>query len=129
MCPSEFGLNTNKISLRVKKNMSQTILQSVPVGEKVGIAFSGGLDTSCALRWMKTKGALPYAYTANLAQPDETDYEAIPRRAMEYGAEKARLIDCRAQLVNEASLLFSPVLSIFRRAVSSTSTPRRSAAL
>ena len=81
--------------------MSQTILQSVPVGEKVGIAFSGGLDTSCALRWMKTKGALPYAYTANLAQPDETDYEAIPRRAMEYGAEKARLIDCRAQLVNE----------------------------
>ncbi|MBS5217693.1 MAG: argininosuccinate synthase, partial [Sutterella wadsworthensis] len=81
--------------------MSQTILQSVPVGEKVGIAFSGGLDTSCALRWMKTKGALPYAYTANLAQPDETDYEAIPRRAMEYGAEKARLVDCRAQLVNE----------------------------
>ena len=78
---------------------------------------------------MKTKGALPYAYTANLAQPDETDYEAIPRRAMEYGAEKARLIDCRAQLVNEASPLFSPVLSIFRRAVSSTSTPRRSAAL
>lgn len=90
-----------QISLRVKKNMSQTILQSVPVGEKVGIAFSGGLDTSCALRWMKTKGALPYAYTANLAQPDETDYEGIPRRAMEYGAEKARLIDCRAQLVNE----------------------------
>ena len=81
--------------------MSQTILQSVPVGEKVGIAFSGGLDTSCALRWMKTKGALPYAYTATLGQPDETDYEAIPRRAMEYGAENARLIDCREQLVNE----------------------------
>lgn len=81
--------------------MSQTILQSVPVGEKVGIAFSGGLDTSCALRWMKTKGALPYAYTANLAQPDESDYEAIPQRAMEYGAVQARLIDCRAQLVNE----------------------------
>ena len=49
--------------------MSQTILQSVPVGEKVGIAFSGGLDTSCALRWMKTKGALPYAYTATLLSP------------------------------------------------------------
>lgn len=81
--------------------MSETILQSVPVGQKVGIAFSGGLDTSAALRWMKNKGALPYAYTANLGQPDETDYEAIPRRAMEYGAEKARLIDCREQLVNE----------------------------
>lgn len=81
--------------------MSQTILQSVPVGEKVGIAFSGGLDTSAALRWMKNKGALPYAYTANLSQPDETDYEAIPRRAMEYGAVKARLVDCRSQLVHE----------------------------
>lgn len=81
--------------------MSETILQSVPVGQKVGIAFSGGLDTSAALRWMKNKGALPYAYTANLGQPDETDYEAIPRRAMEYGAANARLIDCREQLVNE----------------------------
>ena len=81
--------------------MSQTILQSVPVGQKVGIVFSGGLDTSAALRWMKNKGALPYAYTANLGQPDEKDYEAIPRRAMEYGAENARLIDCRPQLVNE----------------------------
>ena len=81
--------------------MSETILQSVPVGQKVGIGFSGGLDTSAALRWMKNKGALPYAYTANLGQPDETDYEAIPRRAMEYGAENARLIDCREQLVNE----------------------------
>ena len=81
--------------------MSETILQSVPVGQKVGIAFSGGLDTSAALRWMKNKGALPYAYTANLGQPDETDYEAIPRRAMEYGAENARLFDCREQLVNE----------------------------
>ena len=81
--------------------MSETILQSVPVGQKVGTAFSGGLDTSAALRWMKNKGALPYAYTANLGQPDETDYEAIPRRAMEYGAENARLIDCREQLVNE----------------------------
>ncbi len=81
--------------------MSQTILQSVPVGQKVGIAFSGGLDTSAALRWMKNKGALPYAYTANLGQPDESDYDAIPRRAMEYGAENARLIDCREQLVTE----------------------------
>ena len=77
------------------------ILESLPVGHKVGIAFSGGLDTSAALHWMKQKGALPYAYTANLGQPDETDYDAIPRKALEYGAEKARLIDCRAQLVRE----------------------------
>ena len=77
------------------------ILQSLPVGEKVGIAFSGGLDTSAALHWMRAKGAIPYAYTANLGQPDESDYEAIPRKALEYGAEKARLVDCRAQLVNE----------------------------
>ena len=78
-----------------------TILQSVPAGQKVGIAFSGGLDTSAALHWMRAKGAIPYAYTANLGQPDEKDYDEIPRRALEYGAEKARLIDCRRQLVNE----------------------------
>ena len=77
------------------------ILQSVPVNQKVGIAFSGGLDTSAALHWMKQKGALPYAYTANLGQPDEPDYDAIPKKAMLYGAELARLIDCRAQLVAE----------------------------
>jgi argininosuccinate synthase len=77
------------------------ILESLPTGQKVGIAFSGGLDTSAALHWMKQKGAIPYAYTANLGQPDETDYEAIPRKALEYGAESARLIDCRAQLVRE----------------------------
>src|SRR5258705_326393 len=79
----------------------ETILQNVPVGQKVGIAFSGGLDTSAALRWMKNKGALPYAYTANLGQPDEADYDEIPRKAMEYGAEQARLIDCRSQLAGE----------------------------
>ncbi|MBC7202856.1 MAG: argininosuccinate synthase [Pusillimonas sp.] len=78
-----------------------TILQDVPVGQKVGIAFSGGLDTSAALLWMRKKGAIPYAYTANLGQPDEPDYDIIPRRAREYGAENARLIDCRAQLVSE----------------------------
>ena len=77
------------------------ILESLPAGQKVGIAFSGGLDTSAALHWMKQKGALPYAYTANLGQPDETDYDAIPRKALEYGAEKARLIDCRGALVRE----------------------------
>jgi argininosuccinate synthase len=77
------------------------ILQSLPIGEKVGIAFSGGLDTSAALHWMRARGAIPYAYTANLGQPDESDYDDIPRKALEYGAEKARLVDCRAQLVNE----------------------------
>ncbi|QDL53869.1 argininosuccinate synthase [Rhodoferax aquaticus] len=78
-----------------------TILQHLPKGQKVGIAFSGGLDTSAALHWMKLKGALPYAYTANLGQPDEADYDEIPRKAMQYGAEKARLIDCRSQLAAE----------------------------
>jgi argininosuccinate synthase len=77
------------------------ILESLPIGQKVGIAFSGGLDTSAALHWMKQKGAIPYAYTANLGQPDETDYNAIPRAALEYGAAKARLIDCRSALVRE----------------------------
>ncbi len=77
------------------------ILQQLPVGERVGIAFSGGLDTSAALHWMRSKGAVPYAYTANLGQPDESDYDEIPRRALQYGAEKARLIDCRRQLVAE----------------------------
>src|SRR6476620_8626147 len=78
-----------------------TILQSIPKGQKVGIAFSGGLDTSAALHWMRGKGAIPYAYTANLGQPDEPDYDEIPRKALQYGAERARLIDCRAQLVAE----------------------------
>jgi argininosuccinate synthase len=77
------------------------ILQSLPAGQKVGIAFSGGLDTSAALHWMRHKGAIPYAYTANLGQPDEPDYDDIPRRALQYGAERARLIDCRAQMVAE----------------------------
>lgn len=79
----------------------ETILKSLPIGEKVGIAFSGGLDTSTALLWMKKKGAFPCAYTANLGQPDEDDYEAIPRKAMDFGASIARLVDCREQLVAE----------------------------
>src|SRR5438105_15530357 len=74
------------------------ILQTLPVGERVGIAFSGGLDTSAALHWMRAKGAIPYAYTANLGQPDEPDYDDIPRRALRYGAERARLVDCRREL-------------------------------
>jgi argininosuccinate synthase len=77
------------------------ILQTLPAGEKVGIAFSGGLDTSAALHWMRQKGAIPYAYTANLGQPDEQDYNEIPRKALKYGAERARLIECRPQLVAE----------------------------
>ncbi len=77
------------------------ILLSLPIGQKVGIAFSGGLDTSAALAWMKSKGAIPFAYTAHLAQPDETDYNDIPKRAFEYGAQNARLVDCREQLVHE----------------------------
>ena len=78
-----------------------TILKGLPKGEKVGIAFSGGLDTSAALLWMKQKGARCFAYTANLGQPDESDYDEIPRKAMSFGAEKARLVDCRTQLVHE----------------------------
>jgi argininosuccinate synthase len=77
------------------------ILESVPAGQKVGIAFSGGLDTSAALHWMRQKGAIPYAYTANLGQPDEPDYDDIPRKALLYGAERASLIDCRHELVSE----------------------------
>jgi argininosuccinate synthase len=77
------------------------ILSSLPKGEKVGIAFSGGLDTSAAVHWMRAKGAVPYAYTANLGQPDEADYGEIPRKALAYGAEKARLVECRPQLVAE----------------------------
>ena len=73
--------------------MSTTILQSLPSGERVGIAFSGGLDTSAAVHWMRARGALPCAYTANLGQPDESDYEAIPRKALALGAVHARLID------------------------------------
>ena len=77
------------------------VLSSLPVGERVGIAFSGGLDTSAAVAWMREKGALPYAYTANLGQPDEPDLDGVPGRAKQYGAEGARLIDCRTELVHE----------------------------
>src|SRR5260221_7888829 len=77
------------------------ILGRLPKGKKVGIAFSGGLDTSAAVHWMRAKGAIPYAYTANLGQPDEKDYDEIPRKALAYGARKARLVECRPQLVAE----------------------------
>jgi len=78
-----------------------TILGTLPKGEKIGIAFSGGLDTSAAVHWMRANGAIPYAYTANLGQPDETDYDEIPKKALAYGAAKARLVECRPQLVAE----------------------------
>ena len=78
------------------------VLASLPVGQKVGIAFSGGLDTSVAVAWMREKGAIPFAYTANLGQYDEDDIESIPDRAAQYGAEAGRLVDCRQSLVEEA---------------------------
>ncbi len=77
------------------------IIQSLPKGQKIGIAYSGGLDTSAAVTWIREKGGVPFAYTANLGQADETDYEDIPKRAIRHGAEKARVIDCRKQLVQE----------------------------
>ncbi len=77
------------------------VLQSLPVGERVGIAFSGGLDTSCAVAWMKDAGAVPYTYTGDLGQYDEDDIASIPERALEYGAEQSRLIDCKPLLVEE----------------------------
>jgi argininosuccinate synthase len=102
MCRSAAGsLSECDYDVRLSTAQVSKILQTLPVGEKVGIAFSGGLDTSAALHWMRSKGAIPYGYTANLGQPDEPDYDDIPRRALQYGAEKARLIDCRAQLASE----------------------------
>ena len=77
------------------------VLMSLPVGERVGIAFSGGLDTSAAVAWMRERGAHPYTYTADLGQYDEPDLSGVPDRAKMYGAEEARLIDCRDELVRE----------------------------
>ena len=77
------------------------VLASLPVGEKVGIAFSGGLDTSVAVAWMREKGAVPCTYTADLGQYDETDIDSVPVRAKEYGAEISRLVDCKSSLVEE----------------------------
>ena len=77
------------------------VLASLPVGEKVGIAFSGGLDTSVAVAWMRSKGAVPCTYTADLGQYDEPDIDSVPGRAKEYGAEISRLVDCKTPLVEE----------------------------
>jgi argininosuccinate synthase len=77
------------------------VLTALPEGERVGIAFSGGLDTSAAVAWMREKGAIPYAYTADLGQYDEPDLAGVPDRAKQYGAESARVVDCRTELVHE----------------------------
>jgi len=77
------------------------VLASLPVGERVGIAFSGGLDTSVAVAWMRNNGAIPFTYTADLGQYDEPNIEGVPGRALEYGAEKSRLVDCKVALVEE----------------------------
>ncbi|MFV0406225.1 MAG: argininosuccinate synthase [Propioniciclava sp.] len=77
------------------------VLMKLPIGEKVGLAFSGGLDTSVAVAWMREKGAIPYTYTADIGQYDEPDIESVPGRAAEYGAEGFRLVDCTLELVNE----------------------------
>jgi len=77
------------------------ILASLPVGERVGIAFSGGLDTSCALAWMRENGAVPYAFTADLGQYDEPDIDSVPAKARHYGAEDAILVDCKEALARE----------------------------
>src|SRR6478736_10313300 len=77
------------------------VLTALPVGERVGIAFSGGLDTSAAVAWMRAKGAVPYTYTADLGQYDEPELDTVPERAKQYGAEQARLVDCRDELVRE----------------------------
>ena len=77
------------------------VLTSLPVGERVGIAFSGGLDTSVAVAWMRDKGAVPCTYTADIGQYDEPDISGVPSRALQYGAELARAVDCKTQLVEE----------------------------
>src|SRR5690625_5288652 len=77
------------------------VLTSLPSGLRIGIAFSGGLDTSVAVAWMRERGAVPYAYTTDIGQYDEDDIRSIPSRAVDYGAEISRIVDCRSALVNE----------------------------
>ena len=84
------------------------VLASLPVGQKVGIAFSGGLDTSVAVAWMRDKGAIPCTYTADLGQYDEPDIDSVPVRAKEYGAEISRLVDCKSALVEEGLAVSKP---------------------
>src|SRR6185437_1702289 len=86
---------------RTKLEAVSKVLSSLPVGERVGIAFSGGLDTSCAVAWMREKGAIPCTYTADIGQYDEPNIDEVPGRAAEYGAEIARLVDAKRALVEE----------------------------
>ena len=90
-----------KKSSKTGAGAGSKVLTSLPSGERVGIAFSGGLDTSAAVAWMRERGALPYAYTADIGQPDETDLASISHRAKIYGAVEAKLVDCRELLVQE----------------------------
>ncbi len=105
------------------------VLHRMPVGERIGIAFSGGLDTSAAVAWMRERGGVPCAYTADLGQYDEPDLSDVPERARIYGAEIARLIDCRRATRARGSR--GPAVRRLphrARAVARTSTRRRSAA-
>ena len=104
------------------------VLTSLPVGERVGIAFSGGLDTSVAVAWMRDKGAIPCTYTADIGQYDEPDIDAVPGRATQYGAELSRLVDCKAALVDEGLAALACGAFHIRSGGRHTSTPRRSAA-
>ncbi|HZS23656.1 MAG TPA: argininosuccinate synthase [Gaiellaceae bacterium] len=87
--------------MSVAAQQQRVLLASLPVGERVGIAFSGGLDTCTAIAWMRERGAVPYAFTADLGQYDEPDIGAVPERALRYGAEEAVLVDCKEALVGE----------------------------
>ncbi len=92
---------TSASSTSAGNQSGNKVLASLPIGERVGIAFSGGLDTSVAVAWMRAKGAIPFTYTADLGQYDEPDIASVPDRAKAYGAEGARLVDCREPLVEE----------------------------
>ena len=87
--------------MSVAELTARVILAELPVGERIGIAFSGGLDTCCALAWMRERGAVPYAFTADLGQYDEPDVQSLPERARRYGADEAVLVDCKETLANE----------------------------
>jgi argininosuccinate synthase len=81
--------------------MSRIYRSLPPAGTKVGLAFSGGLDTRCAVAWMSRKGIDVHCYTADLAQPDEKNAADIPPQATIHGAKGARLVDCKDALVRE----------------------------
>ena len=104
------------------------VLSSLPKGERIGIAFSGGLDTSVAVAWMRDKGGIPCTYTADLGQYDERDISGVPARAKQYGAEIARAVDIKPQLVRRVSRRWPAARSTSAPGGGPTSTPRRWAA-